>query len=616
MNGTKQAAAQATLEATVRRCFAIPEQDAAATVMDALVPGVCRGGEWLFRQGAAGDSLYLLVRGLLQVWADSTEGNEPRLIAEIGPGETVGEIGLLAGGPRSASVRAVRDSLLLRLDAAAFDQLGRRRPEMIRHLAGGIAARLRDRTTGMPAQQRSVRTIAVLPLDAGATAGALVERLATELGRVATTRLLAPDRLAAAGAPAPPGALGAAVSPELVEWLALQEDEHRFVVYLGEAGHTAWSDLAVRHADLIIMAAAAAGDPAHRQWESSLLQGTNAPLARQALVLLHEGAPTTLTGTARWLRDRRVDFHLHVRAGIAADVDRLVRVLTGDAVGLVLGGGAVRGLAHLGVYRALCEANIPVDWIGGTSIGAVLGAAMAQGPPPAELIDAARRGFLAGKPFNDFTLPLLSMLRGRRMDQLVANYFSGDIEDLPLPFFCISSNLGDGVANVHDRGPLAAAVRASASLPGIFPPAVIDGRLVIDGGVLDNLPVDEMARRPVGQVIAVDVTSRNDYAVDYTAVPSPWAVLAGRWLPFRRRYRVPGLMSLLLKATEIGTMASARAAGGRADLLLRPPVSRFRLTDVKAFDDIVQAGFDHARAALAGWLPHRGRGAGSVQGKQ
>jgi len=601
------ATAQQSLEDAVRRHFAVPDQAAASMILAALEPVACRGGDWLFRQGDEGDALYLLARGRLQAWIDAAEpgAGGQRLLAEIGPGEIVGEIGMLAGGQRSASIRAVRDSLLLRMDAAAFDQLGRQRPELIRHIAGGIAARLRDRTAGPAPAGRPVRTIALVPLDGPASAEALAPRLLDALAPEGPCLLLTAGRMGVLGAPAgewgPAAGRRAEISPELVDWLATQEDRHRFVLYVADAGETAWSDLALRHADLIVLVANAAGDPGQRPWERALLGGTGGPVARRALVLLRDGAPESLSGTAAWLAARDVDFHLHLRAGVPCDFDRLARVLAGRALGLVLGGGAARGFAHLGVYRALTEAKLDVDWVGGASIGSAMAAAIAQGAAPDELLAAARRAFVDGKPFSDVTLPLLSLLRGRRMDKLIREYLTGDIEDLPVPFFCVSSNLGQGTVQVHERGPLGLAVRASAALPGVFTPAVINGQLAIDGGILDNLPVDLMRRRPVGRVVAVDVTSRNTYAVDYEAVPSPWAVLAGRYLPFARRYRVPGFMSLLLKATEIGTMADVRAAGQRADLLIRPPVARFSLTDVRSFDEIVKVGYEDAQRAITEW---------------
>ena len=387
----------------------------------------------------------------------------------------------------------------------------------------------------------------------------------------------------------------------MTEWLAGVEDDHRFVLLVADAGDTAWTRLALRHADQILLTGAASGNPTPRPWEQALLGDAQEPAARRALLLTHDGSPALLTGTARWLRERRLDYHLHLRAGVADDLQRLARVLAGESLGIVFGGGAARGFAHLGVYRALHEAGIPVDWVGGASIGAVMGIPMARALDPGAAIEMIREAFVGGKPFGDYTLPIVSLLRGRRLDRLLARHLHEDIEDLPIPYFCVSSNLGRGTPQVHTRGPLAPAIRASVSLPGIFPPAVIDGQLAIDGGILDNLPVDLMRTQPVGQVIAVDVTSRQTFEVDYAAVPSPWRLLAGRMLPFARRYRVPSFMSLMLKATEIGTMTAVRAAGSRADLLLRPPVSRFSITDMRSFDRIVDAGYEDARQAIADW---------------
>jgi NTE family protein len=128
---------------------------------------------------------------------------------------------------------------------------------------------------------------------------------------------------------------------------------------------------------------------------------------------------------------------------------------------------------------------------------------------------------------------------------------------------------------------------------------VVDGRLAIDGSVINSLPVDVMREKLVGKVIAVDLSSRRDYLVDYDELPSPWAVLLGRLLPFAKKRRVPGLASTLLKATEIGTMAKTKELCNQADLLLQPPVGGFSMTEVRAFDQIVQAGYDHTRARLA-----------------
>ncbi len=593
--------ARQSLETAVHERFAIPREDVAAVLAE-LEPRVCHGGDWLFRQGDAGDALYLLARGRMEVWITQAQDgkDQEQLVAEIAPGETIGEIGLLTGSARSASIRAVRDSLLLRMDTATFDRLARERPRLIRGIAGSIASRLRDRTAGDTRERRRFRTVALLPLDGSVPTETLADDIAAATSSHGRAVVLDPSRLAALGAPPTWAATGGEASQDMLHWLADVEDEHELVLFVANPGNTAWTRLALRHADLVLLVADAGAEAGPRPWEAGVFGSDAVANTRCALLLIQPPAPARPARSSRWLDSRRLDFHLHLHRDSRADLERVARVLSGRSLGLVLGGGAARGFAHLGVYRALTESGMAVDWFGGASIGAVMAAAMATGMTPDEVIAAARHSFVGGKPFGDFTLPVMALLRGRRMERLIREQLDTDIEDLPLPFFCVSSNLGLGRLRTHTRGDLPRALRASVSLPGVFPPAVVDGELTIDGGILDNLPVDEMLRRPVARVIAVDLTSPRSFAVDYGAVPSPWAVLAGRFLPLARRYRVPGFMSLMLKATEIGTMEKVAASGRRADLLLKPPVSRFSITDVRSFDRIVEAGYKHAKEVLAG----------------
>ncbi len=193
------------------------------------------------------------------------------------------------------------------------------------------------------------------------------------------------------------------------------------------------------------------------------------------------------------------------------------------------------------------------------------------------------------------------------MERLLRKHLDFMIEDLPIPFFCVSCHLDTGAMKVHESGDLADALRASASIPGIIPPAVVDGRLTVDGAVINNLPVDIMQQKPVGTIIAVDLSADQEVSVDYPAMPSAWAVLRGRYLPFARRYRVPGLSTVLLKATELGTLERVRRSGPTGRPVAAAAGPQFGMTEVKSFDRIVQAGYETAMAELPAWLELRNR---------
>jgi NTE family protein len=187
------------------------------------------------------------------------------------------------------------------------------------------------------------------------------------------------------------------------------------------------------------------------------------------------------------------------------------------------------------------------------------------------------------------------------MKRLLQRDLDYQIEDLLLPYYCISTNLSRGTMNIHQQGSLVDAIRASAAMPGILPPAVVAGELAVDGAVLDSLPVDIMLQKPVGKIIAVDFSSRAANQVNYPETPSPWAILRGRYLPFALRYRVPSLISILLKSTETATLEHVHQHGALADLLIDPPVRQFGMTDVKSYDRIVQAGYQRACELLENW---------------
>lgn len=567
-------------------------------------------GSIVYRQGEPGDCLCLLLRGRLHVrFRDPEEGGE-RLVAEIAPGQAVGEIGLLTGNPRTATVVAVRDSLMVRIDAPTFDRLVEHHPELVRKLSRVVVERLSERSSTRRFSPR-VSNIAVLPARPGGAIAEFARELSEALAAFGPSLRLDSARVdAQLGFTGVADAMAGGEShARLTDWLAEQESKQRFVLYQADPEPSEWTRRCLRQADLVIVLADATDDPKPARIELELCEGPNAvTTARRILVLLRPADMAAPSATAEWLEGRSLDAHHHVRSGSREDLERLARMLSGNAVGLVLGGGAARGFAHIGVYRAMVEAGVPIDWVGGSSIGAVFAGAIALGWDPDRVEEIARKAFVEENPLGDFTLPVVSLLRGRRLDRLTRRYFDLDIEDLPIPFFCISSNLSQARMTVHEHGALWRALRASVALPGVLPPAVVDDHLVIDGGILNNLPVDVMRDRPVGVVVAVDLSVRKEYQLDYTEVPSAFRVLRSR-LPFAKSIRVPGIVTLMMKATEVASLVHSKSVSEQADLVLKPPVGRFGILETRAFDAIVQAGYDHASERLPEWLGESERGA-------
>jgi predicted acylesterase/phospholipase RssA/CRP-like cAMP-binding protein len=579
------------------------ELSATDPLLDDLEVRDLAGGDWLMHQGDPGDALYLLIRGRLQAWAQDAEGNDKgRFLNEIVPGDSVGELSLLTGEPRLAGIQAIRDSLLISLDRESFEKLAQDHPALVLRLAANVAALLQGSGFGAKSSARNLKTITILPLDTSARLENFGRELILELEKEGPTLSLAAGELGSRGAPVESLQAGDAVPESLKNWLQDQENEYRFVVFHCRAANTDWSRFALRQSDMVLLVGDTKLDPAPRKWELEMLETPGSTIARQMLVLLQPSSDQPIRETARWLADRHIDFHIHVREDRPGDLSRVKRIIAGTALGLVLAGGAARGFAHLGVYRAMRELGLPIDWVGGTSIGAIMAAAIASPLPADDTLELVRKSFVDGKPFSDYTIPMMSLVRGRRMERMLREHLDYRIEDLPIPFFCVSCNLDNGSTNLHEHGALSEAVRASAALPGIIPPAIVNRRLAIDGSVVNNLPVDVMRLKPVGRIVAVDLTPAERKEVDYAAVPSPWAVFRGRYLPFSRNYHLPSLSNIMLKATLLGTLERVREQGKMADIVLNPPVRHFGLTEVKSFEKIVQAGYQHAVTELGCWL--------------
>ena len=554
-----------------------------------------QAGEVLFSEGDTGQDLYFVLGGRLRAVAGG------RVLSEMSRGESIGEIALLTGEPRTATVVAVRDSELVRISRETFEEIVQKYPKVMHVLAEIVVRRLRakERVSGAPAMGMC---IAVLGIGTVTPTADFTERLVKALGTIGPTLHLSGKRVDALLNQ--PGIAEAGrdhvAGMRLTAWLDEHESQYRFIVCEADSSASGWTLRCLRQADEILLVAQASSDPEPTAAEKTLLGEHDAvSKARQTLVLLHPNGSRLPSGTERWFRGRNLQRHFHIRQDQQEDFARAARCLTGQAIGVVFGGGGARGLAHIGVIRALGEAGVPIDMIGGTSMGAVIAGALGMGFDWKDILEISRTGWLRHKPHKEYTLPFISLIRTRVLDRWAREvYGDTEIADMWLNFYCVSCNLTTSETVILERGPLWKAVRASSSLPGVFVPVMREGNVFVDGALVNNLPGDIMRKRSCQKVIVVDVGSNTAFAFSITEFPSPWAVLWNHILPFRSRVEAPNIAAVLMRATEAGSHQKTDEVKRDADLCLRPPIDEFGVLEFEAIDRIVEVGYRYASEKL------------------
>lgn len=580
----------------VGRVLDIPH-DRAADVVGLAEWVHLHANQTLFSQGDHSDAGYLVISGRLAATVDGAQ------IGEIARGETVGELGLLDRSPRSATVTALRDTTLARFDLDAFQRLTTAYPAVMTRLARTVVSRLARRAR--PADRaRSIVIAMTAPVDARLFA----TQLAEELGRHGSAHHLWAARIDAdLGHPGLIEASHPSAAPAIAEYIEQAEAFHDYLLYEADRDVTNWTRRSLTLADRIVVVMSAGPDEAEIARAEAILAAAP-PRARveRWLALVQPRGTDRPSGTAAPADRLKVDRVAHVRAGVAADAHRLARLLSGTGTGLVLGGGGGRGFAHLGVWRALEELGIHVDVIGGASVGAALGALMALQRPAAELVPLAAELF---HNLLDYTVPVVSVIKGERITRNVNRCFEGyDIRDLWLPFSCVSTNLTRSVVQVHDRGSVATALRASVAIPGILPPVPFEGDLLVDGGVLNNLPCDVVqATQMVDTVIAVDLSpavgprAKDDFGLSV----SGWQALRTRAGSKPSPY--PGLMSILMRSMITGSVRDRdRAlANDGVDCHLDLDLPGVGLLDFERVAEVATRGYEAARPRLEAWMEER-----------
>lgn len=539
----------------------------------------------LFNQGDVSDQVYLLISGSLICVPASVSG-QVKSIGPILPYETVGELGVLLNESRSLTVVAESDSELLAFPKEVFLHICQREQHFSEHILKLVAKRSM-KMINLISQQEDFKCNLFLCANKHFPVKNFFEALHKEnedinfLYQSPSLRAELELIQASTGVNETVNIMLDKYDESLFEYL--QNHEIKFFL-LAEDEQRVLDDNNEKILDF---------------FKGELFQ----------LVLLHPKNATYPYEASYWVKKAEFKLYHHIRIDQAKDFQRLARFLAGRPVGLVLGGGGVRCYAHFGVMQALLENNVPIDMIGGTSGGAIIGSGYAftqDMDKTIKIYDQMVAAMAASVKLKEITWPLTSVFSGKVGRKAAVRIFEHTrIENLALPFFCLSSCLSTDLVYEHTNGGLITALQSSIAIPGLWPPGLIDGRLHYDGGLLNNLPVESMKKLlgPNGIVVASCVTNAPDFSERYAF---PKIITLKDALLYKlgfttKNYKFPNFVESFLRAILITSRQVENENGLMANILVKPVTTEFgtlRFTKGQNKETLIQRGYDAAKSVL------------------
>lgn len=522
------------------------------------------GGQFIYRANDPPSGIFMVLTGCLGIFLHALSDDEPALLVQ--QGEIVGEYAVLLGRPQPASCMAIRDTSLAWLTHEAFDRLIRKHPAALYKLTAELVDAMSRAMTFRHHTFTTPKTLALVPLSQGIRIDQFGRQMVTAISRLGQKAAL----------------VDYSHADSLSDIAQSLESKFDLIVYAADSTDWSWTETCIRQADRVLLVASAGESSVD---DAGLLnEVAKIPWRRAELVVVQ--ADRRCAPSAPWLKRFPVPFACHVRLENDADTMRLARYITGQAVALVLSGGGARGFAHIGVVKALRQANIPIDIIGGTSMGAVIGAGVALEWDDKEMYERVYDGFVKSNPLNDYTLPVVALVKGRIVERRLRKHFPEiRAEDMWRPYFAVASNLTSGRVAVLKQGELWRVLRASIAVPGVLPPVTNANEILVDGGLMDNLPCDAMAPLRHGPVIGIDVTR---YGTLSGRRPRH-NLLRRQFMP--ADYSGPGIISLLLRAATVSSDIQTMMSRDHADLILAPPMDGIEVRDWHAIDDAIEHGY-------------------------
>jgi predicted acylesterase/phospholipase RssA/CRP-like cAMP-binding protein len=548
-----------------------------------------KGGSQFITEGKGSDTLFLLVSGRLRVSRTLPSG-ERLMYNEVLPGDCVGETGMILRQPRTADITATRESVVAVLNYQDYEDVLIKYPvELSRAFSHAIYRHLRHER--QIDKRGRAQSFYLLPIHSSIKIDKITEQLFAALSTHGKCEVIDEHKVAN--------------MQDFGRGLDQKESENDFLLFKGKPDFNSIETTNFEHADQLIIVADSEKSPALTFIEENLKELPNFELMRRHLLLLHPEDVKFCSDRHIWNEHRKCERVYPAKYDQATDYERLARFLLEKAIGLVLGGGGARGFAHLGILRAFEEAKIPIDIIGGNSMGALIGASYVAGIP----LESIHKEILKhSKSGMKLTLPVVSILSNRNLAGAFQDALGEtNIENLWVPFFAAACNLTDADTYVLDSGPLWKAVLASNSPAGLFPPVVNDGMLLVDGAVLENVPVRAMRqrlstplerRRGNGLVVAIDVDVKERFSVDQqTKDLSAWGKLKSHFS--RTTDTLPGIVDILMQVAHIGGLSQRQQTKRGADIYLEPPLAEFKIMDYKKAEKIIEVGYQYANQQIS-----------------
>jgi lysophospholipid hydrolase len=572
-------------------------------------------GEIVVSRGTPCDSFFIVLSGSLR--SNDGKNDNEQIWTKFGRGSCIGGLQILTGESWPGDVHAVRNSELAIVPFSVLDAIMNMFPKALAHFTRVVTTqgiKRNDNMSTMESYGLSIATVAVIPLysNANEDSSQFCSLLLNAMEKIAPSTLITKSRARACLKSKSYEKDNPVHQDRLTRLLGDLEENNRVVIYQAEQKFTWWTKVSIEHADCVLLAVKANEVPEKSKVDEYLaFLGLSHPVKVHLVKIQNADFDSKLgRGVNDWNEQRPyITNHHLVRQPYTSnvmDINRLCRRITGRSLGLALGGGGARGLAHLGVIRALREAGVTVDMVGGTSQGAFIGALYSQYPDDYETLIAkskrmAVRLASVKDKLLDLTFPVVSYFNGSRFNDTIIESVGEHtrIQDLILTYFCVTTDICQSSEVIHTKGCCWKYVRASMSLQGYLPPICENGMLLLDGGYANVVPGDVMAKQGAKTVIAVDVSGEvtHDYYEYGTHLSGFW-ILWNSWNPFTKTVRIPSMGELARRLIWVSSLKKSAEVADSVDLFLRPPVQDYGTLDFDKFDDIVQVGYEYTKHNL------------------